>query len=53
MFEQVKQIIRALQGPSRQDRERAYLNAAVSAVDLEYRQREIDAGRFRERVALY
>lgn len=53
MFEQVKQIIRALQGPSRQDRERAYLNGAVSAIDLECRQREIDAGRFRERVAIY
>jgi hypothetical protein len=34
------------------DPERAYLNEATSAVDLEMRQREIDRGRFRRATRL-
>lgn len=30
------------------DRERAYLNAAVSRYDLERREREVDSGLFRQ-----
>ncbi len=31
------------------DPERAYLNESTSLIDLEFRQREVDRGRFRRR----
>jgi hypothetical protein len=34
--------------PSRQERERAYLEEAVSRIDLERRQRDVERGLFRE-----
>lgn len=44
-------IFRSLVGgtpePTQSERERAYLNAAVSRYDLERREREIDRGLFR------
>lgn len=40
-------IASAFRRPSRMDRETAYLNNSVSVYDLERRQREIDAGKFR------
>lgn len=49
MFEQVKNFVRAFRIPSREELERAYLNGAVDRVDLEFRQRQIDRGMFRER----
>lgn len=36
-----------LQGPSRQQMETDYLSGSNSLYDLERRQREIDAGKFR------
>lgn len=47
MFEQVKNVLRALRVPSVAERELAYLNQCVSRYDLEQRQRQIDAGLFR------
>lgn len=47
MFEQVKNVLRALRVPSAAERELAYLNQSVSRYDLEQRQRQIDAGLFR------
>lgn len=35
--------------PAIAEEERAYLNAAVSLYDLERRQREVEAGLFRDR----
>jgi hypothetical protein len=40
-------IASALKPASRHEREMAYLNKSVSIFDLERRQREIDAGKFR------
>lgn len=40
-------IASAFRVPSRFERETAYLNRSVSLYDLERRQREIDAGKFR------
>ncbi|MEX6506018.1 DUF3563 family protein [Jiella sp. M17.18] len=41
-------IIRsAVSGTSEQERVRRYLDRSVSMADLERRQREVDAGRFR------
>jgi hypothetical protein len=48
MLTTLKNLIRALTAPSLQDRERAYLEDASSRYDLECREREIDAGRFRK-----
>ena len=49
MFAQVKKFISAFHIPSRQELEMAYLNGAVSRADLEFRQRQVDRGMFRER----
>jgi hypothetical protein len=49
MFGYVTKIASKLRGPSVEDREMAYLNASVDRVDLEYRQRQIDRGLFRNR----
>jgi hypothetical protein len=40
-------IASVFEAPSRQKLERDYLNRSVSIYDLERRQREIDAGKFR------
>lgn len=41
-------ILKSLRNlPSRAEVERDYLNASVSLVDLERRQREVDSGLFR------
>ena len=53
MLSQLKSLIDLLSGPSRADRERAYLDGAVSRYDLECREREIGAGRFRQRAYAY
>jgi hypothetical protein len=47
MFKFLKNLILHLSTPTEQDRERAYLNAAISVADLERRQREIDQGLLR------
>lgn len=47
MFSQVKSFLRGLKMPTRQELELDYLNGAVSHVDLERRQRQIDSGLFR------
>ena len=47
----MKKILKSLTSfrslPSRAEIERAYLNASVSLIDLERREREIDLGLFR------
>lgn len=47
MFNPIRKIARAVRGKTVQEREFDYLNASMSQVDLEYRQREIDRGMFR------
>ena len=49
MFGYVSKIASRFRGPSVEDREMAYLNASADRVDLEYRQRQIDRGMFRNR----
>jgi hypothetical protein len=53
MFMTLKNVIRALHVPTAAEREMAYLNESVSRVDLELRQRQIDAGLFRNRPAMF
>jgi hypothetical protein len=47
MFSPIRKIARAVRGKTVQEREFDYLNASMSQVDLEFRQREIDRGLFR------
>jgi hypothetical protein len=47
MFKQLKKITNALRVPSVEDRELNYLNGSLDRIDLEYRQRQIDRGLFR------
>jgi hypothetical protein len=47
MFEQVKKFVRAFHLPSVEELEREYLNGAANRVDLEFRQRQVDRGMFR------
>jgi Protein of unknown function (DUF3563) len=49
MFGYVSKIASKLRAPSIEEREMAYLNASADRVDLEYRQRQIDRGMFRNR----
>jgi hypothetical protein len=49
MFGPIKQLRKAYQTFAAYDPELAYLNGARDRVDLERRQREIDAGKFRRR----
>jgi hypothetical protein len=51
MFGYVSKIASKLRAPSIEERETAYLNQSVDRVDLEYRQRQIDRGMFRQRSA--
>lgn len=47
MFKQLKNITRALRVPSVEEREMNYLNGSLDRIDLEYRQRQVDRGLFR------
>lgn len=47
MFKQLKTITRALRVPSVEEREMNYLNGSLDRIDLEYRQRQVDRGLFR------
>ncbi len=49
MFAPIKKIARALRAPTMQEREMAYLNGSHDRIDLEYRQRQVDRGLFRNR----
>ena len=48
MFNLFKSLVSGKAFPRVADLERAYLNGCVSLIDLERRQREIDAGLFRK-----
>ena len=47
MFAQIRKAARALRPLSAAERELEYLNEATDRVDLEYRQRAVDRGIFR------
>ena len=47
MFNLFKSLVSGKVFPRIADLERAYLNASVSRIDLERRQREVDGGLFR------
>lgn len=47
MFKQLKKITSALRVPSVAEREMNYLNGSLDRIDLEYRQRQVDRGLFR------
>jgi hypothetical protein len=49
MFGYVSKMASKLRGPSVQEREMAYLNGSTDRIDLEYRQRQVDRGMFRNR----
>ena len=49
MFGYVSKITKKLRAPTAAERELNYLNESVDRVDLEYRQRQIDRGMFRNR----
>ena len=49
MFGYVSKIANKLRAPTIEAREIAYLNQSVDRVDLEYRQRQVDRGMFRQR----
>ncbi|WP_205914583.1 hypothetical protein [Rhodobacter sp. SY28-1] len=48
MFNLFKSLVSGKAFPRISDLERSYLDASVSRIDLERRQREIDAGLFRK-----
>jgi hypothetical protein len=52
MFAQVKEFFRAFHIPTCEELERDYLNGAISRADLEFRQRQVDSGLFRQRYIL-
>lgn len=47
MFTQLRKAARALRPATAAEREIAYLNEATDRIDLEYRQRAVDRGMFR------
>ena len=47
MFTQLRKAARALRPATASEREIAYLNDATDRIDLEYRQRAVDRGMFR------
>jgi hypothetical protein len=49
MFNTLKNALRSLRIPTDAERELAYLNEAVSRIDLEARERQVEAGLFRTR----
>jgi hypothetical protein len=48
MFDRLKSAVRRFNLPTIAEVERDYLNAALSLVDLERRQREVERGLFRK-----
>jgi hypothetical protein len=50
MFGYVSRIAKSLRAPTVEDRELAYLNQSVDRIDLEYRQRQVERGLFRNRL---
>ena len=53
MLKTMTRFLRALQAPSVEEIERAYLNGAANRYDLELREREVESGRFRRRLTAY
>lgn len=53
MLNTVVKLLRTLRVPSAEELESAYLNGSANRYDLEQRQREIDSGRFRRKLAGY
>lgn len=51
MLNYLNTLAKALRNGNRRDRELAYLNGAVDRYDLEAREREIERGLFRDRLA--
>jgi len=51
MFDTLRKAARALQGPTQRERELSYLNGAQDRLDLEYRERQVERGLFRQRGA--
>ncbi|MDB5523911.1 MAG: hypothetical protein JWM58_1674 [Rhizobium sp.] len=49
MFGYVSKMASKLRGPTVHEREMAYLNGSTDRIDLEYRQRQVDRGMFRNR----
>ena len=49
MFDPIKKVARAFRAPTTQEREMAYLNGSLDRIDLEFRQRQVDRGLFRNR----
>jgi hypothetical protein len=47
MFSRIAKALRRFRKPGIAEVERAYLNEAVSRIDLERRMREVDGGKFR------
>lgn len=50
MKNMTRRLIKLISADPWRDRESAYLNGSTSIVDLEMRMREIDSGRFRNRL---
>lgn len=48
MLHQLKRLYEAIRVPTVQERELRYLNGSRDLYDLEYRERQIDAGMFRK-----
>jgi hypothetical protein len=48
MFTPIKKFAKAFRARSVEEREMAYLNGSNDRFDLEYRQRQIDRGLFRQ-----
>ena len=53
MFARLKTVLNSLQGPSIEEMEHRYLEGAVSRIDLERRERDVDAGLFRRPARYY
>ncbi|GGD81647.1 MULTISPECIES: DUF3563 family protein [Rhizobium] len=49
MFDPIRKIARAFRAQTTQEREMAYLNGSLDRIDLEFRQRQVDRGLFRNR----
>ncbi|API52411.1 DUF3563 domain-containing protein [Rhizobium leguminosarum] len=49
MFDPIKKFAHAFRAPTTQEREMAYLNGSLDRIDLEFRQRQVDRGLFRNR----
>ncbi|MEH7829431.1 hypothetical protein [Gemmobacter denitrificans] len=53
MLHNIQRLISGFRSPSIDEQERAYLESARDRVDLEYRQHEIDMGKFRRNFVYY